>query len=473
MSNPDAKAFEDKLLTIDLVDGLRREQERLDAALADAGRMQELRTEIQTYYAQAGITVSDALIDKAIAERQAQRFTFRPPALGLAGRFFANCYIYRGYVGAAAAALAVASFSGWYADRQYDAYQEEQALATYRDGLQQQLSAIQASEDAVTALPATLPAIESALIPALPNWLLDLQASYQQARLPLNEAEACWNLELPAELPLQWSGEAELARCHGNLAGVQTSTARASQLQAEHRQLATAVTSYDLLQQRLTANPTLLEWNAVATPSKAAQSATAVGSNRQQFTAAVGTAAAAADSLSNAINTHTAASSCLSSAAGEASGGDRDALNDLLNEGLAFKQSDSLDGLASWSSRASNTCEFFNSDFSLRIVSERGEQTGTWRYYGNNRDARSYYIIVDAVTAGGADAEAIFESAEDQQTHQQSRFGVRVSERVFESVRRDKEDDGVIRNATIGQKPGDSLSWQLNDGFEPSFIAEW
>lgn len=473
MSNPDAKAFEDKLLTIDLVDGLRREQERLDAALADAGRMQELRSEIQTYYAQAGIEVSDALIDKAIAERQAQRFAFRPPSLGLVGSFFANCYIYRGYVTAAVAALAVASFSGWYADRQYDAYQAEQALAAYRAGLQQQLAAIQASETAVAALPAALASIESTLIPALPNWLLDLQASYQQARLPLNAAEACWNLALPADLPLGWSGESELTGCHSNLANLQTNTTRAQQLLGEHRQLDTAVASYGLLQQRLIANPALLEWTAIATASNAAQSNTAVGSTRQQFTAAVGTASAAVDALSNVIGTHTAASSCLGAALNEAGGGDRNTLNGLLTEGLAFKQSSSLDGLADWSTRASNTCEFFNSDFSLRIVSEPGEQSGTWRYYGSNRDARSYYLIVDAVTAGGAAGTALFQSAEDQRTYRQSRFGVRVSERVFESVRRDKEDDGVIRNSTVGEKPADSLSWQLDDGVEPSFIAEW
>lgn len=473
MNKPDAKAFEEKLLTIDLVDGLRREQERLDLALADAGRMQELRTEIQAYYAQAGITVSDALIDQAIEERQAQRFAFRPPQLSPVGHLFASLYIHRGFVAAATLVIALGAGAAWYADRQYSAYQAGQALAAYRAGLRQQLAEIQDGQDAINALPETLPALASALVPALPNWSVDLQAAYQQARLGLGDARACRNLALPADLALGWSGEGQLASCHDNLPNVRSAAARAQQVASEHSELNSAVTSFGLLQQRLTATPALLEWKAVADANSAAQAATAIGSDRQQFVAATGAASSAVDQLSATVSSHSAASACLGSAISQASAGaDRSALVDLLAAGAAFKESTSIAGLDDWAARASSTCEFFNTGLTLRIVNEPGEQTGTWRYYGNNANARSYYIIVDALAGGGA-ANALFESAEDQKSYRQERFGVRVSERVFESIRRDKEDDGIIRNATIGEKPAASLQWQLNDGFEPSFIAEW
>lgn len=372
MNKPDARAFEEKLLTIDLVDGLRREQERLDAALADAGQMQELRTQIRAYYAQAGITVPDTLIDQAIAERQAQRFAFKAPRLSPVGHFFANLYIHRGVVATAAIVLAVAGFSGWYAERQYAAYQQEQALAAYRGDLERQLSDIQASERALNALPATLPIIESAAIPALPNWVAELEASYQQAHLALDDAGTCAGLELPADLSLSWSGEDTLAQCHARLPDVQTATSRAQQLVNEHRDLATAVTNYDLLRQRLSAAPALLEWKAIADADNAAQAATAVGSDRAQFTTAVATASAAVNNLSAALATHGAASSCLSSSIDEAArADDRGTLESLLAEGAAFKQSTRLDGIGAWATRASSTCEFFNGALTLRVVDRK------------------------------------------------------------------------------------------------------
>lgn len=116
--------------------------------------MQELRTEIQAYYAQAGITVSDAPIDQAIEERQQQRFVFRAPDLSPLGHVFASSYVHRGKVATAVVLVALASFSGWYAQRSYDAYQDGQALADYRSGLQQQLDDIETSASTINALPA-------------------------------------------------------------------------------------------------------------------------------------------------------------------------------------------------------------------------------------------------------------------------------------------------------------------------------
>ncbi len=96
-SNPpvSAQAFQEKLLTIDLIDALRREEQRLDDALGDHQRMLVLRDDIKGYYAKAGITVPEATIDQAIKERQEQRYAFRPPALGTLGRTIATLYVHR------------------------------------------------------------------------------------------------------------------------------------------------------------------------------------------------------------------------------------------------------------------------------------------------------------------------------------------------------------------------------------------
>ena len=299
MSTESAKAFEEKLLTIDLVDGLRREQERLDLALDDHERMQELRNEIRSYYQQAGITVSDALIDRAIEERQQQRFAFRPPKLGFAGHLAARTWIHRGPVSLIVAAIVLIGTGGWLIEQQLaERAQQEQQVAE---------------------------------------------------------------------------------------------TAHASAL------------------------------------------------------------------------------ACLAENIAEADAADAAVLSALRNEGEALPATNA----EAWNGEANATCAFFAAPVRLRVVSESGEQSGVWRYFNGNTGARAYYLVVDALSASGTPVEVPFESAEDGQQYRQSRFAVRVDEAIYERVRADKEQDGVLQNAEAGTKPPDSLQWELPAGFEPSFIAEW
>ena len=161
MTTTNAKAFEEKLLTIDLVDGLRREQERLDLALSDGEQMKALRAQIQAYYQQAGISVSDALIDQAIAERQAQRNTFKPNKLSAIGRAVATGYVYRRRIGIGLSALAAVTVLAWFLDQQISAWQNERELRAYREALQEKLDRFQSAQQSAAGLPAELPALHS------------------------------------------------------------------------------------------------------------------------------------------------------------------------------------------------------------------------------------------------------------------------------------------------------------------------
>ncbi|NQD36956.1 hypothetical protein HPT27_07960 [Permianibacter sp. IMCC34836] len=473
MTDTNAKAFEEKLLTIDLIDGLRREQERLDLALNDGEQMKALRGQIQAYYQQAGIVVSDAVIDQAIAERQAQRYAFKPNKLGAVGRAVASCYVYRGRITASAAVLAGIVLLASFINQQISNWQQQRELDAYRAQLQQQLDAVQTEQVAVAKLPPALPDLASDKIPALPNWLQELQASYQQALLALASSKSCATLQLPEQLPLAWSGEAELASCSAALPTTQAASKQATQLVKAHQQLATAVSQYDLLQQRLNANSALSEWRAVASVMAETTARTAIGSDRLQFVEYAGKASQTLDIIAAVAGTHTRASSCLSDAVKESAGADRDVLNGLLGEGQAFKQASSIDGVDRWAKHADRTCAFFKTPITLRIVSEPGEKTGVWRYYDGNRGAKTYYIIVDAVTAGGDKASALIQSAEDQQQYERRRFGVRVNENTFEAIKRDKQDDGLLTQPEAGKKAANSLRWQLSSGFDSNFIAEW
>ena len=98
-----------------------------------------------------------------------------------------------------------------------------------------------------------------------------------------------------------------------------------------------------------------------------------------------------------------------------------------------------------------NLLEQASVGYTLRIVSEPGVQTGLWRYYGNDRSAKSYYIVVDAVGLDGSPVELAITSIEDKKTTMTSRFAVRVPEKVYNEVGEDKRD-GIVDNDLMAEK---------------------
>lgn len=91
-------------------------------------------------------------------------------------------------------------------------------------------------------------------------------------------------------------------------------------------------------------------------------------------------------------------------------------------------------------------------EYRLQIVNREGEDTGVWTYPDVNESARNYYIIVEAIGTDGDPQPQTIINEETGQTEQVSQWGVRVSEVVFNGVRDDKVDDGIIQNNIMGLK---------------------
>jgi TolA-binding protein len=91
-------------------------------------------------------------------------------------------------------------------------------------------------------------------------------------------------------------------------------------------------------------------------------------------------------------------------------------------------------------------------EYELRIVSREGSPSGVWRVPQNNPNARNYYVIVEAVTAAGKRLAVPVTSEEDGKTETVQQWGMRVSASVFEQIKRDKTDDGIINNNVFGIK---------------------
>jgi len=112
-------------------------------------------------------------------------------------------------------------------------------------------------------------------------------------------------------------------------------------------------------------------------------------------------------------------------------------------------------------------------EYQLRIVSREGVQSGVWRVPENNANARNYYVIVEAVTADGKRLELPITSEEDGKTHTVKQWGLRVQESVFEQIKRDKMDDGIINNNVFGIKKRGSLQPRYLIPTTGGAIAQW
>jgi hypothetical protein len=69
-----------------------------------------------------------------------------------------------------------------------------------------------------------------------------------------------------------------------------------------------------------------------------------------------------------------------------------------------------------------------------------------------NPTGRNFYLIVEAVTPDGRTLNLPVTSEEDGRTETVSKWGIRVTEDVFEQIRRDKSDDGIVQRNRLGEK---------------------
>ena len=91
-------------------------------------------------------------------------------------------------------------------------------------------------------------------------------------------------------------------------------------------------------------------------------------------------------------------------------------------------------------------------EYTLRIVSRPGEPSGVWRVPQRNPTGRNFYLIVEAVTPDGRSVSLPMTSEEDGRTEAVSKWGIRVSEEVFDQIRQDKNDDGIVQRNRLGEK---------------------
>lgn len=147
--------------------------------------------------------------------------------------------------------------------------------------------------------------------------------------------------------------------------------------------------------------------------------------------------------------------------------------NALLADGERLIRSGDRAGAKKVSGELAALRDELTREYTLTIVSRPGESTGVWRRPPGNSTARNYYVIVEAIGPDGRKLSLPIRNEESGATETVTKFGVRVPQKVFETVAQDKRDDGIVQRNRLGIKRRGVLAIDYQMPFEGGFITKW
>ncbi len=155
----------------------------------------------------------------------------------------------------------------------------------------------------------------------------------------------------------------------------------------------------------------------------------------------------------------------------------KDQAQALYREGQGYLKTVDVPKLRSTVERLNQLDTLLDQEYTLTIVTGPGVKSGMDRYYTDKQGRRSsgYYLIVEARDARRNVIPQNITNEENKQTERVTRWGERVPLEVYEKVKRDKMDDGIIQKDKVGTKERGYLSVQHNSGFslQGGQITHW
>ncbi len=111
------------------------------------------------------------------------------------------------------------------------------------------------------------------------------------------------------------------------------------------------------------------------------------------------------------------------------------------------------------------------SSYELFIVSRTGTDTGFWREARTG--GRNHYIVVEARASGGRVLELPIFDEESQTTRTVRIFALRVPESLYDEVRADKLDNGIVDRGAVGTKRRGAYDETLNIPTAGGRLTRW
>jgi hypothetical protein len=388
------------MMAMDVVDTIRHQRSLVQRELESGDREAELIEKLKKIYADQGLEVSEQVIADGVKAMREERFAYQPPSGGL-NIALAKIYVNRGRWAKLAIACVVAVLALWAGYRYLYAIPAEKD----RNRLAQEFKTEAAGQQTlVTGLQDQISAAGSDLQKALQSVADELKAPARkladQARQHLDSA----------------ARQVQAAAEQGPVT-VPDAVALQAQGQQVQQQLAQRRAYLDQAQNDL----------------QAAQAA--IGS-----IGSLGTKLSDLDALR---------AEALSAAREPAA---TDKIDALYNSALSAIQSGDLQTAQKALQALVATRDLLAQTYSLQIVSRPGTPSGVWRYPDDQRTARNYYLIVEAILPSGQRLKLPITSEEDGTVRTLDHWGLRVPEPVYEQVRQDKEQDGIVDRKEVGVK---------------------
>jgi hypothetical protein len=93
-------------------------------------------------------------------------------------------------------------------------------------------------------------------------------------------------------------------------------------------------------------------------------------------------------------------------------------------------------------------------DYTMTVVSKEGVKSGIDRYYtdGSGKRLSGYYLIIEAKDSKGNALQKQIKNEENGQAYNVTMWGERVPQEIYERIKQDKMNDGIVNDNVFGKK---------------------
>lgn len=409
------------MIAMDVVDTLRHKRSLVERELHSEDREAELIEKLHKIYADQGLEVSDGVIAEGVKAMREERFAYQTPSGGL-NTTLARLYVNRGRWAKRALYLLIAVAVAWAGYRYLYVMPAERGrsrlareLKTQVAGQQERIVALKERINAATGeLEQALQSVPAAVLPSARRLSEGARQALSSSARQLGAAEKL-----------------------GPAAGI------------DPNNLETYATK---IQQRLAEQKGIID----RAQNDLEKAETAIGSIRSLGAVFNDLESMRDEALKEVREKGVAAK-----------------IDALYNNAISALKSGDLETAKTARQALEYTRDMLGQEYTLQIVSRPGIPSGVWRYPVGSNTARNYYLIVEAVTPSGQRLKLPITSEEDGKVRTVSEWGLRVEPRVYEQVRQDKQQDGIVNHKIVGFKKRGFLTPDYTVATTGDTITEW
>ena len=125
-------------------------------------------------------------------------------------------------------------------------------------------------------------------------------------------------------------------------------------------------------------------------------------------------------------------------------------VDSIASQGAVANAGEDAKALASATTALIQLSQRLNQQYVVRIVDQANERSGVFRNFDGKLSG--HYLIVEAITETGERVPRVVENSEDGTRSRVRKWGEQVPEAIYNSVGKDKGDDGVIDQRIFARK---------------------